>query len=178
MAKTVWRTSAKRLTPQGLVSQCSAGPWQRGPAFHFKGSMMLRTVTIALALTAATVAPQAYAEVKKPAVATPSDFGCALRMMYMGSKARDALKNSALPEDKRAGADRLIVNSRRAFFYYVGRLGPEFAATNRSDEGKKLFGEMLATPKESLSMEIAVCMTNADMAETDALNALKSPTAK
>ena len=146
--------------------------------FSFWGSMMLRTVTIALALAAATAAPQAYAVEKKPEVATPSDFGCALRMMFIGNRARDVLKNPATLTEKRTGAETLNNDARRAFFYFVGRLGPEFAATNRSDEGKKLFGEMLATPKESLSMEIAVCMTNADMAETDALNALKSPTAK
>ena len=140
--------------------------------------MMFRTATIAIALAAATVAPQAFAEDKKPAVATPSDFGCALRMMFIGSKARDALKNPATPEDTRPTAEKLSSTSRQAFFYYVGRLGPEFFATNRSDEGKKLFSEMLATPKETLSMEIAVCLTNAQKAELDALNAMKSPTAK
>jgi hypothetical protein len=139
---------------------------------------MLRTVVITLALVAATTAPAAHAEDKKPEVATPSDFGCALRMMFIGSKARDALKGSSLTEDKRVSAERLNTKSRQAFFYYVGRLGPQFSATNRSDEGKKLFTEMLAAPKDTLSMEIAVCMTNAEKAEMDALSAMKSPTAK
>ena len=146
--------------------------------FSFWGSMMLRTVTIALALAAATAAPQAYAVEKKPEVATPSDFGCALRMMFIGNRARDVLKNPATLTEKRTGAETLNNDARRAFFYYLGRLGPEFSAANRSDEGKTLFTAMIATPKEALSMEIAVCMANAEKAEKDALTAMKSPTAK
>jgi hypothetical protein len=140
--------------------------------------MMFRIATIALALVSSAAALPAHAADKIPDVAAPSDFGCALRMMFMGTRARDAMKKPDLPEDKRAAAERLNGKSRQAFFYYVGRLGPEFSATNRSDEGKKLFAEMLATPKEPLAAEIALCMSNAEKAEMDALNAMKSPTAK
>ncbi len=146
--------------------------------FSFQGSIMFRTATIALTLVTLAAAPQAYAADTIPQVETPSDFGCALRMMFMGTRARDALKKPDLPEDKRAAAERLNGKSRQAFFYYVGRLGPEFSAINRSEEGKKLFSEMLATPKEPLSAEIALCMTNAEKAESDALNAMKTPKAK
>lgn len=146
--------------------------------FSFGGSMMFRFAAIALALSAATAAPVAHAADSQPKVQTPSDFGCALRVMFIGSKARDALKNPAMPADKRPEAEKMSSDSRRALFYYVGRLGPEFSAINRSDEGKRLFSEMLDKPKEELSLEIAVCMTNAQKAESDALNAMKSPTAK
>jgi hypothetical protein len=139
---------------------------------------MLRLTAIAIALAAAATAPAVHAADAKAQVATPSDFGCALRMMFIGGKARDMLKNQATPADKRASAERLSSDSRRAFFYYVGRLGPEFSATNRSDEGKALFSAMIATPKEALAKEIAACMTNADKAEMDVLTAMKSPTAK
>ncbi len=139
---------------------------------------MFRTATIALALAATTAAPQASAQKKLTEAAAPSDFGCAVRMMYMGSRARDDLKNPSLAEDKRASYERLNTETRRAFLYYIGRLGPEFSATNRSEEGKKLFSEMLANPKDKLAAEIAVCMANAEKAEKDALAAMKSPPAK
>lgn len=143
---------------------------------------MFRKAALALALIATTTAPAAMAaediSKDKPQITTPSDFGCALRMMYMGNKARDALKKPETPADKRPAAERLNNDSRRAFFYYVGRMGPEFSAKNRSDEGKKLFSEMLDAPRDILAQEIALCLTNAEKAERDALNAMKSPTAK
>lgn len=140
---------------------------------------MVRFAAIALALSAATAIPNAHAaEDAKPVVATPSDFGCALRMMFIGNKAREALKDPAMPAEKRTRTETLNTNTRQAFFYYIGRLGPEFATKNRSDEGKTLFAAMMATPKEALSMEIAVCMTNAQKAEVDVLAAMKSPAAK
>ena len=146
--------------------------------FSFMGSIMLRFAAIALALSAVTAAPTAHAAEDTAKVATPSDFGCAMRMMFIGMKSREALKNPTMPEDKRPGAEKVSTDSRQALSYYLGRLGPAFSATNRSDEGQKLFAEMLAKPKEDLSMEIAVCLTNAQKAENDALKAMKSPTAK
>jgi hypothetical protein len=139
---------------------------------------MFRIAAIAIALASGAVVLPAQAADKVPEVATPSDFGCALRMMFIGNRARNVGKDSAKDAETRDRAGKLDANARKAFSYYVGRLGPDFAATNRSDEGKQMFAAMIATPKDSLAAEIALCMTNAEKAETQLLTAMKSPTAK
>jgi hypothetical protein len=139
---------------------------------------MFRATAIAFALVSSAAVLPAHAADKIPEVATPSDYGCALRMMFIGNRARNAVKDTTKDEATRERSRRLDTDARRAFYYYVGRLGPEFAATNRSDEGKKLFSEMLGTPKEQLSAEITVCMTNAEKAESQLLAAMKTPPAK
>ncbi len=138
---------------------------------------MLRIATIALALSASIAAPSANAADKIPVVATPSDYGCAVRMMFIGTMARNAAKDQTKPPETRAKVEALQTDTREAFYYYIGRLGPEFAATNRSAEGLVQFNAMKSTPKEQLTAEIAACLTKAKTAEKALLTAMKSPKA-
>ena len=139
---------------------------------------MFRLTAIALALASSTALLPAHAADKFPEVATPSDFGCALRMMFIGNRARNLAKDPAKDAAARERAGRLDTDTRKAFYYYIGRLGPEFAETNRSDEGKQLFTAMVATPKDALAAEVATCLTNAEKAESQMFAAMKSPSAK
>lgn len=136
---------------------------------------MYKIAAIAIALASTAVAPAANSAQTTPQVATPSDFSCALRLAVQIGKAREISEDNTKSPEARSEAVTVVNNSRIALVYYVGRLGPEFSATNHWTETIALTKSFNATPSDIRDAEMAICMSNTEVAFKKALRAMRDP---
>lgn len=96
------------------------------------------------------------------------DLSCLIRMMHLSSLASKAAEDTTKDEAYRSSSRKVESETRRAVAYFMGRIGPDGFAVNRSEEGLAEFKTMGAIPREQLASEVKQCLeivreTNARM---------------
>ncbi len=103
-----------------------------------------------------------------------SDFSCLIRMMQMANLAGKAAQDAKKDEGFRSSASKLEAEARRAAFFYIGRIGPDWFAVDRSSEGFAEFKAMGAMPREQLSSEVKLCLDGSRAANEQMIASIKS----
>lgn len=136
--------------------------------------MKPRLVVFALVLAGLTAPAVGQAPEVAAAPAKLSDFSCLIRMMHMSNLASKAAEDSKKDETYRSSALKLEAEARRAAFYYMGRVGPEWFATSRTAEGLAEFKTMGTMPREQLSGEVRQCLDGPRATNEQMIASLKS----
>jgi hypothetical protein len=104
--------------------------------------------------------------------AHPGDLPCLLRMMQMTMLTKKTADDPKSDPAMREKASTLSAEGRRASYYYIGRLGPNWGDIYRAPEAQVAFKAMTALPNDQLAREMAVCMVAATDAEKKVLDAM------
>lgn len=126
-------------------------------------------------LLAQTGASPAAAPSPALSVTKPSDLGCLLRMMDLFLLTRKASEEPSRSAEERKRSEALSQQANSAAMYYAGRIGPDFAKTNRAADGEAEFKTMRANARDVTAAEMALCMTTAEAGQRAIIQAMTPP---